>query len=97
MKRLFLALLIGCALTFVLVTALKLRADSGLSHLLKNVSDALLFPGYVVALVLTLGRFHDVRFETVEFANAVIYSGLAYLCMVFWEKLGKRGTDRTFS
>jgi hypothetical protein len=87
MKRLLLALLTGCALTFALVTTLKLRTDSGLSHLLKNGADALLFPGYVVALALSLGRFHDIRFGVVELANAAIYSGLAYLSMVVWKKL----------
>jgi hypothetical protein len=79
MKRLLLALLIGCAFTLVLVMTLKLRADAGLSHLLRNGADALLFPGYVVSLALSLGRFHDIRFGVVESANAAIYSGLAYL------------------
>jgi hypothetical protein len=90
MKRLLLALLIGCGLTFVLVTTLKLRADSALSHLLRNGADVLLFPGYVVSLGLSLGRFHDIRFGVVVSANAAIYSGLAYLSLVVWKKLNAK-------
>ena len=95
MKRLLLALLIGCVLTFVPVTAFKMPSEAGLSHLLKNGADALLFPGYVVALALSLGRFHDIRFGVVVFANVAIYAGFAYLVLTrltkFKSKLGGGG------
>ena len=86
MKRLLLALLIGCVLASVPVTAFKIPSDAGLSHLLKNGADALLFPGYVVALALSLGRFHDVRFGLIVLANIAIYAGLAYLALTLWAK-----------
>lgn len=97
MKRLLLALLIGCVLTFVPVTALKMPSEAGLLHVLKNGADALLFPGYIVALGLSLGRFHDIRFGVVVFANIAIYAGLAYLTLTlltkFKSKLGGRSQN----
>jgi len=45
------------------------------------VADALLFPGYVVALAVSLGRFHDVRFGFVVFANVVVYSLFTYILL----------------
>jgi len=86
MKRLLLALLIGCVLTFLPIAAFKIPSDAGLSHLLKNVADALLFPGYVVALALSLGRFHDIRFGLIVFVNIAIYAGLAYFALTLRAK-----------
>src|SRR5579859_1039030 len=80
-KRLLLALLIGCSVSFLPVAALNLPLDSSLSHLYKNAADALLFPGYVVALAVSLGRFHDVRFGFVVLANVAVYSGFAYFVL----------------
>lgn len=79
MKRLLLALLIGCFFSFVPVAAFKIQTDAGPSHLLKHGADALLFPGYVVALALSLGRFHDIRFGLIVLLNIAIYAGVAYL------------------
>lgn len=91
MKRLLLALLISCVLTLIPMTAFKLPSDIGLSHLLKNVADALLFPGYALALVLSLGQFHDIRLGVVLSFDIAIYAGLAYITLTLLTKFGKRG------
>jgi hypothetical protein len=40
-----------------------------------------------VALALSLGRFHDIQFGVVVFANVAIYAGLAYLALTLLTNL----------
>jgi len=81
MRKLLYSLLAGCAVALAPLMISKLPFESGFSHLLKSGSSALLFPGYAIALVLALGRFHDINFTALEVANVAVYSGLTYLLL----------------
>ncbi len=81
MRKLFYSLLMGCVVGLAPLMISKLPFESGLSHVLKSGSNALLFPGYVIALALALGRFHDINFTALEVANVAVYSGLTYLLL----------------
>jgi|SRR5579885_1674560 phosphatidylserine synthase len=81
MRKLLYSLLVGCVIALAPLMISKLPFESGSSHLLKSGSNVLLFPGYAIALVLALGRFHDINFTALEIANVVVYSGLTYLLL----------------
>ncbi len=81
MRKLLYSLLVGCVIALAQLMISKLPFESGSSHLLKSGSNVLLFPGYAIALVLALGRFHDINFTALEIANVVVYSGLTYLLL----------------
>jgi hypothetical protein len=85
-KRLLVSVLIGCFLGLVPLAALDLPVGSLLSRLLQNGASAVLFPGYLLTLVLSLGRLHDVRFSVIVSADIAIYSILAYVTILIWQR-----------
>ena len=91
MKRLILALVIGCVFSFLPMAAFEMSSGSWIWSQLKNAANALLYPGYAAALALSLGRFHDLSFSLVICVNVAIYTGIAYLALTLWSKFKAGG------
>lgn len=86
-KTILWAFLAGCTIGLLPMIVEKLSLDSTSFRYLANVADFLSYPGYVVALGLVGGRFHDLSFTVLIWANVAIYSGLAYSALTVISKL----------
>jgi len=87
MRRLVLALLIGCALSILPIAILKLPSDSGTVGSLKWGITNLMIPGTLIGYIAAGGRIDDVSPWLSGFVNMLVYFGLAYLSLTVWVKL----------
>jgi hypothetical protein len=87
MRRLFLALLIGCFFAILPIAILKLPSDSGIVGSLKWGVTNLMIPGGFVGLVASGGRIDDINLWVSGLANFLFYFGIAYLSLIVWGRL----------
>jgi hypothetical protein len=87
MRRLFLALIIGCVLSILPIAILKLPTDSGMVGSLKWGITNLMVPGGFVGLIASGGRIDDIDPWVSGFANFLFYFAIAYLSLTAWGRL----------
>lgn len=92
MRRIIYSLVTGCILTAAGLILVESTIRTA-SNFPKLVSSALVFPGYALALLLTLGRFHDVSLSMIAIANVVVYSTVTYLSIMLLSKLKGHSED----
>jgi hypothetical protein len=94
MRRLVIALSIGCVLTILPIAILKLPSDSGMVGSLKWGITNLMIPGTFIGYIAAGGRIDDINPWLSGFANMVFYFGLAYLFLTVWVKLKTRSRSK---
>lgn len=87
MRSVFVATIIGCALTILPIATLKLRTDSALVESLKWVSTNLTIPGGFVGLIASGSRIDDISLRISDLANFLFYFVLAYVLLMIWTRL----------
>jgi hypothetical protein len=54
-----------------------------------------MYPGYLVALALSMGRVDDINFTLLEIANVVFYFGVTYLLLTALAKFRSKPQSPT--
>lgn len=85
MRRIVCSVLTGCISTGAGLVLAQSTVHTT-SDFREIVGSALLYPGYVVALLLSLGRFHDVSLPVIAAANVMVYSAASYILLVLLAK-----------
>ena len=88
MRRLFYSLIIGFVVGLTPVMLAQSLSESGL--LVRRLVGVFMYPGYLVAMAVSMGRVDDINFTLLEIANVVFYSGVTYLFLIALAKFGTK-------
>jgi hypothetical protein len=83
------AALLGCFIGFSPLIVERASQSSRLAHFSSDAAAVLSYPGYVVALGIARGRFHDIDLKTIVIANIVIYFCAIYFVPAVLQKFKK--------
>jgi hypothetical protein len=76
------SVLIGCSLRTLPLWPWWYRLGEGIEDFIGFLS----FPGYIVGMVFSGGRVHDVNENVMVAASCVFYTALAYVVLRLWRK-----------
>jgi len=90
-KRVAWSLLIGLILGVIPYIVGRLLPNPASSDSLREATDILSVPGYLIALVVTRGVAEDANLVIWTLVNVVFYSLLAYTVMALVDRLRRKG------